>query len=31
MLVDTVVSPLNFCPLTGGQPAQDFVVKLRRV
>jgi anaerobic selenocysteine-containing dehydrogenase len=25
------VSPLNFCPLTGGQPAQDFVVKLRRV
>ena len=25
------VSPLNFCPLTGGQPAQDFVVKLRKV
>jgi hypothetical protein len=24
-------SALNFCPLTGGQPAQDFVVKLRRV
>ena len=24
-------SALSFCPLTGGQPAQDFVVKLRRV
>lgn len=25
------VSALNFCPLTAGQPAQDFVVKLRRL